>query len=95
MAFSVIRSWFYHWLSGGGPYPTRISTIAYALGVLINFYRFDGYGIAREVPMPWLHYFHIMFDNVAAAAAIGAAMALIGQLGGHAAASALRVGGNQ
>jgi hypothetical protein len=59
--------------------PWRISAIAYSIGTVINYYRFDGYGIAREVPMPWLMYFRVMFVNAVAAALVGVAVALIGQ----------------
>jgi peptidoglycan/LPS O-acetylase OafA/YrhL len=61
-------------------WPKGISAIAYAIGVAINYYRFDGYGIAREVPMPWSKYFLVMLYNMATAALIGAALALMGQL---------------
>jgi hypothetical protein len=57
----------------------RISAVAYSLGVLINYYRFDGYGIAHQVPIPWSIYFRIMIYNIAIAAFLGAALALIGQ----------------
>ena len=57
----------------------RISAVAYSLGVLINYYRFDGYGIALQVPIPWSIYFRVMIYNIAIAAFLGVALALIGQ----------------
>ena len=35
--------------------------------MMINYYRFDGYGIAGEMPMPRSLYFQNMFYNMAAA----------------------------
>jgi hypothetical protein len=61
-------------------WPKLINAIAYALGVAINYYRFDGYGIARQVPTPWSNYFRVMLYNMATAALVGAALALLGQL---------------
>jgi hypothetical protein len=58
----------------------RIAGAAYSLGVMINFYRFDGYGIARQVPPDWPIYFRVMISNIVCAAFVGAFLALIGQL---------------
>jgi hypothetical protein len=58
----------------------RIAGAAYALGVMINFYRFDGYGIAREIPTNWPIYFRVMIYNLVYAAFLGAVLALIGHL---------------
>jgi hypothetical protein len=60
--------------------PKRISAVPYALGVMINYYRFDGYGIAHEVPMPWSLYLRIMIASSAFGAFLGAVLALTGQL---------------
>jgi Na+/proline symporter len=58
----------------------RIAGAAYSLGIMINFYRFDGYGIARVVPPNWPVYFRVMIYNIVCAALLGAVLALIGQL---------------
>ena len=61
-------------------WPKGISAMAYAIGAAISYYRFNGYGLAHEVPMPWSEYFRIMFYNIATAALIGVVLALMGQL---------------
>jgi hypothetical protein len=60
--------------------PKLISAIAYTLGVAINYWLSDGYGIARQVPTPWSEYFRIMLYNMATAALVGATLAVLGQL---------------
>ena len=46
--------------------------------MMINYHRFDGYGIAGEMPMPRSLYFQNMFYNMAAAVLVGAALAPVG-----------------